>query len=100
MSNDDPKTLVSTSWLMAHLKDPDLRLLDASWYLPDMAVGVKNIVTLLLLTATGEIRTLCVATIVPVLSLMITRAGTSGLTSIPPTAAKKLVVCPRKSTGT
>ena len=37
MSNDDPKTLVSTSWLMAHLKDPDLRLLDASWYLPDMA---------------------------------------------------------------
>ena len=37
MSNDDPKTLVSASWLMAHLKDPDLRLLDASWYLPDMA---------------------------------------------------------------
>ena len=37
MSNDDPKTLVSTSWLMAHLKDPDLRLLDASWYLTDMA---------------------------------------------------------------
>ena len=37
MSNDDPKTLVSTSWLMAHLKDPDLRLLDASWYLPDTA---------------------------------------------------------------
>jgi thiosulfate/3-mercaptopyruvate sulfurtransferase len=36
MSNDDPKTLVSTSWLVAHLKDPDLRLLDASWYLPDM----------------------------------------------------------------
>lgn len=33
---DDPKTLVSTDWLAAHLKDPDLRLLDASWYLPDM----------------------------------------------------------------
>jgi thiosulfate/3-mercaptopyruvate sulfurtransferase len=32
---DDPKTLVSTDWLAAHLKDPDLRLLDASWYLPD-----------------------------------------------------------------
>ncbi|MBS0564632.1 MAG: 3-mercaptopyruvate sulfurtransferase [Proteobacteria bacterium] len=32
---DDPKTLVSTSWLEAHLKDPDLRILDASWYLPD-----------------------------------------------------------------
>jgi thiosulfate/3-mercaptopyruvate sulfurtransferase len=34
--SDDPKTLVSTEWLAAHLKDPDLRLLDASWYLPDM----------------------------------------------------------------
>lgn len=33
---DDPKTLVSTEWLAAHLKDPDLRLLDASWYLPAM----------------------------------------------------------------
>ncbi|EBA14840.1 thiosulfate sulfurtransferase, putative [Roseobacter sp. SK209-2-6] len=31
---DDPKTLVSTDWLASHLKDPDLRLLDASWYLP------------------------------------------------------------------
>ena len=31
---DDPKTLVSTNWLAAHLKDPDLRILDASWYLP------------------------------------------------------------------
>lgn len=33
---DDPKTLVSTAWLAAHLNDPDLRVLDASWYLPDM----------------------------------------------------------------
>ena len=32
---DNPKTLVSTEWLMQHLKDPDLRVLDASWYLPD-----------------------------------------------------------------
>ncbi len=32
---DDPKTLVSTAWLAAHLKDPDLRVIDASWYLPD-----------------------------------------------------------------
>ena len=32
---DDPKTLVSTDWLAAHLRDPDLRVLDASWYLPD-----------------------------------------------------------------
>ncbi len=35
MSLDDPKTLVSTDWLEAHLKDPDLRILDASWYLPE-----------------------------------------------------------------
>lgn len=33
---DDPKTLVSTAWLAAHLGDPDLRVIDASWYLPDM----------------------------------------------------------------
>ncbi len=31
---DDPRTLVSTDWLARHLKDPDLRVLDASWYLP------------------------------------------------------------------
>jgi len=34
--SDDPRTLVSTDWLAAHLRDPDLRILDASWYLPDM----------------------------------------------------------------
>ncbi len=34
MPNDDPQTLVSTDWLAAHLNDPDLRVLDASWYLP------------------------------------------------------------------
>jgi thiosulfate/3-mercaptopyruvate sulfurtransferase len=33
--SDDPKTLVSTSWLAAHLGDPDLRVLDGSWYLPE-----------------------------------------------------------------
>ncbi len=33
---DDPRTLVSTDWLAAHLKDPDLRVIDASWYLPAM----------------------------------------------------------------
>lgn len=32
---DDPRTLVSTDWLARHLRDPDLRVLDASWYLPD-----------------------------------------------------------------
>ncbi|MBY6120784.1 3-mercaptopyruvate sulfurtransferase [Mameliella alba] len=36
MFADDPKTLVSTEWLAKHLNDPDLRILDASWYLPDM----------------------------------------------------------------
>lgn len=36
MTHSNPKTLVSTAWLAAHLKDPDLRILDASWYLPDM----------------------------------------------------------------
>ncbi len=35
MSADDPRTLVSTEWLAAHLRDPDLRVLDGSWYLPD-----------------------------------------------------------------
>ncbi len=34
MAYDDPKTLVSTAWLEAHLKNPDLRVLDASWFLP------------------------------------------------------------------
>lgn len=34
--SDDPKSLVSTQWLAAHLSDPDLRIFDASWYLPDM----------------------------------------------------------------
>jgi thiosulfate/3-mercaptopyruvate sulfurtransferase len=35
MATEDPKTLVSTAWLAAHLRDPDLRILDASWYLSD-----------------------------------------------------------------
>jgi thiosulfate/3-mercaptopyruvate sulfurtransferase len=34
MPTDDPRTLVSTAWLAAHLRDPDLRVLDASWFLP------------------------------------------------------------------
>lgn len=36
MYRDDPRTLVSTAWLADHLSDPDLRVLDASWYLPSM----------------------------------------------------------------
>lgn len=38
---DDPKSLVSTDWLASHLKDPDLRILDASYYLPDMGRDAK-----------------------------------------------------------
>ncbi|MDP2085622.1 MAG: 3-mercaptopyruvate sulfurtransferase [Gemmobacter sp.] len=41
MATDDPKTLVSTAWLEAHLKDPDLRVIDASWYLPAMGRNGK-----------------------------------------------------------
>ena len=34
MASGDPQLLVSTDWLAAHLGAPDLRILDASWYLP------------------------------------------------------------------
>ncbi|MFV0333464.1 MAG: 3-mercaptopyruvate sulfurtransferase [Tropicimonas sp.] len=36
MEQSDPRTLVSTEWLAEHAADPDLRVLDASWYLPAM----------------------------------------------------------------
>lgn len=39
---DDPRVLVSTDWLAEHLKDPDLRVLDASWYLPAMNRDAKR----------------------------------------------------------
>lgn len=39
---DDPKTLVSTNWLADHLNDPDLRVLDASWYLPGANRNAKE----------------------------------------------------------
>ncbi|MBA3912175.1 MAG: 3-mercaptopyruvate sulfurtransferase [Rhodobacter sp.] len=38
---DDPKTLVSTDWLAKHLRDPDLRILDASWFMPGSARDAK-----------------------------------------------------------
>ena len=41
MQQDDPKTLVSTQWLARHLNDADLRVLDASWYLPDAGRDAK-----------------------------------------------------------
>lgn len=34
MGKDDPTKLVSTEWLGNHIHDPDLRIIDASWYLP------------------------------------------------------------------
>ncbi len=34
MPQDDPSNLVSTAWLADHLTAPDVRVLDASWYLP------------------------------------------------------------------
>ncbi len=39
---DDPKTLVSTEWLAAHLKDPDLRILDGSWHMPASGRDAKS----------------------------------------------------------
>jgi thiosulfate/3-mercaptopyruvate sulfurtransferase len=39
---DDPRTLVSTNWLADHLKDPDLRVLDGSWYLPGQERDAKQ----------------------------------------------------------
>lgn len=41
MALDDPKTLVSTDWLAAHIKDPDLRILDATWVLPGVDLDAK-----------------------------------------------------------
>ncbi len=38
---DDPKTLVSTDWLGRHLRDPDLRVLDASWFMPGSGRDAK-----------------------------------------------------------
>lgn len=34
MPESDPQLLVSTDWLAKHLSAPDVRILDASWYLP------------------------------------------------------------------
>ena len=34
MAYNDPRTIVSTGWLADRLRDPDLRVLDGSWHLP------------------------------------------------------------------
>jgi thiosulfate/3-mercaptopyruvate sulfurtransferase len=36
MSDAPPDPLVSTDWLAEHRKDPDVRIVDSSWYLPAM----------------------------------------------------------------
>ncbi len=41
MALDDPKTLVSTDWLANHLKDPDLRVLDGTWFMPSEGRNAK-----------------------------------------------------------
>lgn len=41
MANDIPNTLVSTEWLAQHLNAPDVRVVDASWYLPDAGRNAK-----------------------------------------------------------
>jgi len=33
-AQDDPRVIVSTAWVEERLRDPDLRLLDASWHMP------------------------------------------------------------------
>jgi thiosulfate/3-mercaptopyruvate sulfurtransferase len=35
MTTEDPQLLVSTQWLADHLTAPDVRVLDASWHMPD-----------------------------------------------------------------
>jgi thiosulfate/3-mercaptopyruvate sulfurtransferase len=41
MPLNDPKTLVSTDWLAEHFRDSNLRIVDASWYLPSMGRNAR-----------------------------------------------------------
>ena len=38
---NDPKVLVSTDWLSSRLSDPEIRILDATWYLPNIDRDAK-----------------------------------------------------------
>ena len=38
---NDPKVLVSTDWLFSRLSDPEIRILDATWYLPNIDRDAK-----------------------------------------------------------
>ena len=42
IAGDDPKSLVSTAWLADHLDNPDLRVLDASYFLPGAGRDAKS----------------------------------------------------------
>lgn len=42
MALDDPRTLVSTDWLAQHLRDPDLRVIDATWFMPDSGRNARS----------------------------------------------------------
>jgi thiosulfate/3-mercaptopyruvate sulfurtransferase len=41
MSYVHPESLVSTEWLAAHLRDPDVKVVDATWYLPSMGKDAR-----------------------------------------------------------
>ena len=41
MDSEDPQLLVSTGWLADHLGAPDVRVLDASWHMPDAGRDAK-----------------------------------------------------------
>ena len=41
MSTSDPQLLVSTDWLADHLGAPDLRVIDATWHMPDAGRDAK-----------------------------------------------------------
>ena len=38
---NDPQVLVSTDWLSDRLSDPEVRILDATWYLPNIDRDAK-----------------------------------------------------------
>ena len=38
---NDPQVLVSTDWLFSRLSDPETRILDATWYLPNIDRDAK-----------------------------------------------------------
>src|SRR6185436_18400681 len=41
MTYANPQSLVSTAWLAEHLHQPDLRIVDGTWYLPSQGKDAK-----------------------------------------------------------